>query len=62
MATVIVTACSTFGLTVSQSNAEIMYLKTKDGGNVSFTINAAAQVYHRRLTPDFTFYNFLVEA
>ena len=47
--TVIVTACSAFGLTVSQAKTKIMCLQTKDGGKVlSFAINAAAQVYKQR--------------
>ena len=45
MMTVIVTACSSFGLTVSEAKTEIMCLETKSGGKVSFTINAAGQVY-----------------
>ena len=45
MMTVIVTACSSFGLTVSEAKTEIMCLETKGGGKVSFTINAAGQVY-----------------
>ena len=45
MMTVIVTACSVFGLTVSEAKTEIMCLKTKGGGKVSFTINAAGQIY-----------------
>ena len=44
MMTMIVTACSAFGLTVSESKTESMCLKTKGGGKVSFTINAAGQV------------------
>ena len=36
MMTVIVTACSAFGLTVSEAETEIMYLQTKGGGKVSF--------------------------
>ena len=43
--TVIVTACSSFGLTVSEAKTEIMCLETKGGGKVSFTIDAAGQVY-----------------
>ena len=43
--TVIVTACSAFGLTVSESKTDIMRLQTKGGGKVSFTIKAAGQVY-----------------
>ena len=42
--TVIVTACSVFGLTVFEAKTEIMCLQTKDGGKVSFAINAAGQV------------------
>ena len=45
MMTVIVTAYSAFGLTVSEAKTEIMCLQTKGGGKVSFTINAAGQVY-----------------
>ena len=45
MMTVIVTACSSFGLTVSEPKTEIMCLQAKGGGKVSFTINAAGQVY-----------------
>ena len=45
MITVIVTACSAFGLTVSEAKTEAMCLQTKGGGNVSFTINAADPVY-----------------
>ena len=43
--TVIATACSAFGLTVSMAKPECMCLQTKYGGKVSFTINAAGQVY-----------------
>ena len=32
MMTVIVTACSAFGLTVSEAKTETMCLQTKDGG------------------------------
>ena len=45
MMTVMVTAFSAFGLTVSEAKTEIMCLQTKGGGKVSFTINAAGQVY-----------------
>ena len=45
MMTVIVTACSSFGLTVSEAKTKIMCLGTKGGVKVSFTINAAGQVY-----------------
>ena len=49
MMTVIVTACSSFGPTVSEAKTEIMCLQTKGGGNVSFTINAAGQVYKQTI-------------
>ena len=49
MMTVIVTACSSFGLTVSEAKTEIMCLETKGGGKVSFTINAAGQVYKQTI-------------
>ena len=42
--TVIVTACSSFRLSVSETQTEIMCLETKGGGKVSFTTNAAGQV------------------
>ena len=42
--TVIVTACSAFGLTVSEAKKEIMCLQNKGGGEMSFAINAAGQV------------------
>ena len=45
MMTVIVTASSAFGLTVSEAKTEAMCLQTKGGGKVSFTISAAGQVY-----------------
>ena len=41
---VIVTACSAFGVTVSEAKTESMCLQTKGRGEVSFTINAAGQV------------------
>ena len=47
MMTVIVTACAAFGLTVSEAKTEIMYLQTKGGGHVPFTVTAADQVYKR---------------
>ena len=46
--TVIVTACSAFGLTVSEAKTETMRLQTKGGGKVSFTVNAAGQVYKQK--------------
>ena len=44
MMTVIVTACSSVGRTVSKMKTEMMCLQTKCGGKVSLTINAAGQV------------------
>ena len=44
MMTVIVTACSALGLTVSEAEAEIMCAQTKGWGKVSFIINAAVLV------------------
>ena len=38
------TACSSFGLTVSEAKTDIICLQAKGGGKVSFTINAAGQV------------------
>ena len=49
MMTVIVTACSSFGLTVSEAKTEIMCLETKGGGKASFTINAAGRVYKQTI-------------
>ena len=49
MMTVIVTACSSFGLTVSEAKTEIMCLETKCGRKVSFTINSAGQVYKQKI-------------
>ena len=49
MMTVIVTACSSFGLTVSEAKTDIMCRQTKGGGKVSFTINAAGQVYKQAI-------------
>ena len=48
MLTVIVTACSAFGLTVSEAKKYILCLQTKGGGRVSFTINAAGRVYKQK--------------
>ena len=45
MMTVIVTARSSFGLTVSKAKTKIMCLGTKSGGKMSFTINTAGWVY-----------------
>ena len=44
MMTVIVTACSSFGLTVFEAKTEMMCLETKGRGKVPFAINAAGQV------------------
>ena len=49
MMTVIVTACSSFRLTVSKAKTDIMCLETKGGGKVSFTPNAAGQVYKQTI-------------
>ena len=49
MMTVIVTAWSAFGLTVSEAKTETMCLKTKGRRKVSFTINAAGQVYQQTI-------------
>ena len=48
MMTVIVTACSAFGITTSAAKTEIMCLQTKSGGKVSSTINAAGQLYNQK--------------
>ena len=45
MMTVIVTACSWFGLMVSEAKTQIMCLESKGGGKVPFTIDATGQVY-----------------
>ena len=47
--TVIVTACSSFGLTVSEAKTEIMCLQTLGGGEVSFPINAAGHGYEQTI-------------
>ena len=47
--TVIVTACSSFGLTVSEAKIDIMCLETKGGWKVSFTINSAGQVFKQTI-------------
>ena len=47
--TVIVTVCSSFRRTASEAQTEIMCMKTKDGGKVSFTIDAAGQVYKQTI-------------
>ena len=44
MTTVIVNACSAFGLSVSDTRTESMCLQTKGGGEMTFTINAVGQV------------------
>ena len=48
MMVVIVTACSSFGLSVSEAKTETMCLQTKDGGGVSFTINAAGRYTNKQ--------------
>ena len=53
MMTVIVTAYSAFGFTVSEAKTEIMYLQTKGGVKVSFTIKAVGHVY--KLTIEFVY-------
>ena len=49
MMTVVVTACSAFGHTVSEAKTEIICLQTNSGGKVSFTINAAGQVHEQTI-------------
>ena len=49
MLTVILIACSAFGLTISDAETDIKCLQTKCGGKVSFTINAAGQVYKQTI-------------
>ena len=48
MMTVIVTACSAFGFTVSEAKPVTMCLPTR-GGKVSFTINAVGQVDKQKI-------------
>ena len=40
---------SSIGLTVSQAKTDILCLQTKGGEKVSFTINAAGQVYKQTI-------------
>ena len=47
--TVIVTACSAFGLTIPEAQPEFMCLQTKCGRKASFIINAAGQVYKQTI-------------
>ena len=49
MLTVILIACSAFGLAISDAETDIKCLQTKGGGKVSFTINAAGQVYKQTI-------------
>ena len=49
MMTVVVTAYSSFGLTVSEAKTVIMCLQTTGGGKVSFTTNAAGEVYNHTI-------------
>ena len=46
---VIVTACSSFRLTLFQAKPEITCMRTKGGGKVSRAINAAGQVYKQAI-------------
>ena len=47
MMTVIVTACSSFRLTIPEAKTDIMCLETKGRGKVSFIRNAAGQVFRQ---------------
>ena len=49
MMAVIVNACLSFGLTVSEARTEITCVQTKGGGKASFTSNAAGQVYRQTI-------------
>ena len=49
MMTVIVTACTTFGLTVLEAKTVTMGLSTEYGGNVSLNIPAAVQVHKQMI-------------
>ena len=49
MLTMLVTACAAFVLTVSQGKTEIMCLQTQGVDKVSFTSNAAGQVYKQTI-------------
>ena len=49
MMTVIMTACSSFGITVLEAKTEIMCLETKSERKVFFTINAVGQVYKQTI-------------
>ena len=49
MMTVIVTVCLAFGLTVSEAKTETMCLQIKSRGEVSFSNNAAGQVYKQTI-------------
>ena len=49
MMTMIVTACSAFGLMASEAKTEAVCLQTKGGGKMSFAINAAGQVYKQTI-------------
>ena len=55
-----VTACAVFGLTVSETKTEIIYLQTKNKGNVPFTVTAAGQVYKQ--APEFVCVGGVVSA
>ena len=47
MVTVIASACSAFGLTVSDAKTNIMCLQSNGEGHVPFTVTAAGQVYNQ---------------
>ena len=53
MMSVIVTACSAFGLTVSEANTEMVRLKTTGWRKMSVTLNAAGQVYKQTIEDRF---------
>ena len=46
---VIVTACSAFELTVSEAKRRLCACRQGGGGEVSFTINAAGQIYKQTI-------------
>ena len=60
MMTVIVTACSSLRLTVSEEKTEKMCLETQCGGKVFFTINAASQVNEQ--TIEFVYLGWAITA
>ena len=60
MIMVILTAWSSFGLRVSEAKTEFLCLQTKGGRKVSFTINAAGQVYKQ--TIEFVYFGWAIPA